>query len=122
LNIKKIQCKSNFCDMCCEANIFWKHSNTLFECKKLCRKTTKGENNQDDYKNVCFNSTNPNKNIYTYCDNKFNIKSLNGVCKKDMCHLCCININSLKKRKHSYKIIKSCFKECADRFIFKLDN
>ena len=88
------------------------HSNTNHTCQKLCHKNTIGEKT-NDYDDICLTSENPDKNVYSYCQNTFVEKPLVDTCKHDMCNLCCVNINTLKKRKHAYGTMKSCFSSCS---------
>ena len=104
--------KASFCDTCCKSNVFWMHSNTEHTCLKKCHKATTGEKSED-YNDVCINSENPDKNIYSYCQSKFTEAPIIETCKLDMCNLCCVNINALKKKKHNYTTIRSCFSTCA---------
>lgn len=112
---KKKQCQASFCHTCCKSNVFWMHSNTSHQCLKMCHKATIGERH-DDYNDVCMDSTNPDKNVYSYCQNKFVEAPIVRTCKYDMCNLCCVNINTLKRKRHSYDTIKSCFKGCSRKF------
>jgi len=111
------KCKSNFCDTCCKFNIFYIHSNALYNCKKKCYRNTDVTRHQEGYNNICMLSQNPDRNTYSYCDAKFARKpTYNRTCKYDMCNLCCVNINSLMKKKFSFFTVRQCFKDCSKKF------
>ena len=114
--VNKIFKKASFCDTCCKSNIFWVHTNILHNCKKQCYRNTEETNTDSNYKNLCMMSDNPDKNIYSYCQNKFLNKLSIRTCKYDMCNLCCVNLNTLKQKKHAFETVKSCFNDCSKKF------
>jgi len=61
-------------------------------------------------------TTNPDKDAYSYCNEKFTTPKYNQACKYDMCNLCCVNINSLGKKKFSFVTVKKFFKDCHKKF------
>lgn len=61
-------------------------------------------------------SENPDKNVYSYCENKFLNPSSIRTCKLDMCNLCCVNLNTIKKKNHAFETVKSCFNDCSKEF------
>ena len=109
--------KANFCDSCCQKNIFFRYTNILYTCKKKCYKNTKGESDEiskNSYIDVCINSTNPENNIYNYCQNRFPEAFLVKTCKYDMCNLCCVNVGSIQENSNSYDTLKHCFQSCKN--------
>ncbi len=75
------------------------------------------EDSNDDYKSVCINSTNQETNVYKYCSGKnTKDKSLLRFCKLDMCNLCCVTMDPMKKKNYSVENMKKCFYACSDKF------
>jgi len=113
------KCKANFCDFCCVNKVFFKYTNLIHQCKKSCYKSAEGDTSEDSkeiYNNICLNTPNPEKDIYSYCENRFPEVFLKKICKYDMCNLCCININIIESKLNSYEVTKNCFLECSKKF------
>ena len=89
-------------------------------CKKSCYRATAAENTNDDYVNTCINTTNPTQNVYNYCMNKMKDYDMNlsKFCKIDMCNLCCVTMDPIKKKIYSFDNTKKCFEDCSKSIIF----
>lgn len=67
-------------------------------------------------------SDDPDGNVYSYCDNKFLNEHTKLTCKYDMCNLCCVNLNTIRSKKHAFETVKSCFTDCAKSiFLIKIE-
>lgn len=86
----------------------------IHNCKKACFKSTIAVDTTDEYKNVCIASPDPKNNVYDYCEQKMNQFSQKSkeACKLDMCNLCCVTMDAMKKKNYSFDNLKKCFKEC----------
>jgi len=91
----------------------------LHICKKLCYKASLSVETNNDYINTCINPEEEGNtnNINVYCENKFKIlksnKELIRICKSDMCNLCCIGMDRIKKKNYSTNNLMNCFSDCA---------
>lgn len=96
-------------------NISAKNSNVLHMCKKTCYKSSLSSNRTDEYKNICINSSDTQTSIYDFCQKKmeFYDKKLLHFCKLDMCNLCCVGMDSMKKKNFSISNLQQCFGECS---------
>ena len=88
----------------------------MHTCKKQCYRNTEETNLDMNYKNYCMTSQNPDKNVYAYCQNRFTNPISINTCKYDMCNLCCVNLDTLKQKKHAFETVKSCFSDCSLEF------
>jgi hypothetical protein len=107
------KCQKNFCTECCEAKIDQIYKNIIHICKKTCFKSTVASSNNDEYKNVCINSSNSNSNIVGYCEKMTNVNNLQKEsCKLDMCNLCCVTMDAMKTRIYSVDSLRRCYEDC----------
>lgn len=91
------------------------HRNHMHTCKKTCYRSTAAEDNNEDYKNTCINSENATQNIYAYCSDKMKDydENMMNFCKLDMCNLCCVTMDPIKKKNYSFDNVKKCFEDCS---------
>lgn len=87
-------------------------------CKKTCYRSLLSEDTNKDYQNTCLNSQNSAQNIYTYCDDRMKDydTTMKNFCKLDMCNLCCVTMDPIKKKNYSTDNIKKCFNDCSSKF------
>lgn len=87
-------------------------------CKKTCYRSLLAEDTNAEYKNTCINSENPVQNIYAYCSDRMKgyDPSLITYCKLDMCNLCCVTMDPMKRKNYSFDNLKKCFKDCSGKF------
>lgn len=112
------KCEENFCDTCCDKSTAPAQRNISHMCKKGCYRGAIAIEQNKDYYNVCINSPNNRQNIYNFCEEKFdtyNPKLLN-TCKLDMCNMCCVGMDSIKKKNYSVPNLKACFKDCSKNY------
>lgn len=93
-------------------------------CKKGCYRAAIAVDENKDYKNVCISSPNFKQNIYSFCEDKFTTFSpkLLNVCKLDMCNLCCVGMDSIKKKNYSLPNLKTCFIDCSKSYNVVIDD
>merc|ERR1711957_469540 len=118
------KCEENFCDMCCTTNTAVGSKNVTHMCKKGCYRAAIAIDVNKDYDNVCINSPNNVQNIYGYCEDKFatyNPKLINS-CKLDMCNVCCVGMDAIKKKNYSVPNLKSCFSDCSKTYNMILED
>ncbi len=85
----------------------------MHNCKKACYKSAIAIDISKEYENICINSSNPTNNVYQFCDKKMDYdQSLVQYCKLDMCNLCCVTMDSIKKKSFSFDNLKTCFIGC----------
>lgn len=84
-------------------------------CKKTCHRATLAETTNQDYLSTCISSINTPQNIYSYCSYKMkdHDQSLMVYCKLDMCNLCCVTMDPIKKKIYSLDNMKKCFSDCS---------
>jgi len=86
----------------------------MHNCKKACYKSTISVENSQDYETICINSSTPQNNVYEFCQYKMKYdQSLVQYCKLDMCNLCCVSMDAIKKKSFSFENLKKCFKGCT---------
>jgi len=69
----------------------------------------------EDYIETCIQTTHPETNVYSYCQKRYN-KIDNGllqICKLDMCNLCCVTMDPIKKKRYSWDNMRKCFDSCS---------
>lgn len=71
--------------------------------------------NNHEYKGICINGYDTTANIYNYCSTKMQgyDASILSYCKLDMCNLCCVTIDNIKKKSYSFSNVKSCYEQCS---------
>lgn len=89
--------------------------NILHMCKKACYKSSIAVENSNEYKNICIISNDPKIDVFNYCQTKMinYDQKLLAYCKLDMCNLCCVNMDTIKKKNFSFTNVKRCFSECS---------
>ena len=87
-------------------------------CKKGCFRAAIAVDTNKDYDNVCISSPNSRQNIYGYCDEKFSTyapKLVNN-CKLDMCNVCCVGMDAIKKKNYSVPNLTQCYNDCSKSY------
>jgi hypothetical protein len=69
----------------------------------------------EEYMGVCINGDDTQSNIYNFCSTKMQgyDMTIMSYCKLDMCNLCCVTMDNMKKKSYSFNNVKSCYDKCA---------
>jgi hypothetical protein len=106
-------CRNNFCHSCCLKTVDLTNKGHLSLCKKQCSTIEEGSNNKT-WKS-CIEPTHTENSIYPYCDEHFK-KDFYGRsrCKTDLCNLCCVSVESMKKNTLlSDFSVSKCYEKCV---------
>jgi len=74
----------------------------MHSCKKTCYKSQVSIENNRDYMGMCINGEDTNSNVYDYCQTRLGNydASITAYCKLDMCNLCCVSMEKIRKKSY----------------------
>ena len=111
----------NYCNVCCKKNVPSIQKLDLYHCEKSCNSlsiTSSSEATKISWHRLCFVSPDPERNLYSYCDNNFSNVILRQNCKIDGCRMCCVNSDNILHTNMSMKSLNECFTKCAKGIIY----
>ena len=101
--------------MCCEEVIDWLHNVMRLTCVKQCNEIAKPTDSRKEWE-PCINPPTPVSSTYQYCDTNFENSVEKSFCKRDMCDLCCVSAQAMKRRVLSDESIHDCHVKCLGKF------